>query len=387
MKTIGYVLSTFPVLSETFVGNEMRGMQALGHEVVPISLCRPTQPYQPDDQVLAEITQYGDQLSRNAALKFLLARLHHLPQALFFALRQKGLPVLSLLSQAAKVALIAKRHQCSHLHAHFALESAATAIVAARLLGISVSFVGHGFDVYAHPSDLQLKLQSADLGVAVCRTMLEDFRQLAPGCQLEEINCGIDPEAYHFDPNPSPQQRLLFIGRLAEKKGLHHVIEALSRLPVHERPGLDIVGHGEQRDRLEKLAKDRGISDSVTFMGVKDSQWIRDNAHDYLALVAPFCLAANGDRDTGPLVLKEAMAVGLPVITTRFMGCNQIVSNNTGFFVDSGDIEGLVRAIRSVRRLPPHERLSLVQRARTRVAHFFSIERQVRSLSTCIETL
>ncbi|MCP5208398.1 MAG: glycosyltransferase [Hahellaceae bacterium] len=385
MKTVGYVLSNFPVLSETFVGTEIRAMQTLGHKVIPIAFNRPTEGYQPDDAALQRVTRYIDSVDKKRAIKHFFKSPYGWLAALKFSLRQQGISTQSLLLQGAKVALLAKASGCQHLHAHFALHTAATAIVAAKLLGITVSFVGHGFDVYASPWDLPLKLQYADFAVAVCQQMDADFRALQPRASTLLVHCGIELEKFPYSPNAMPENRLLFIGRLTEKKGLPLLINALSDIPDAERPILDIIGKGEIQSALQEQVQAMRLGPWINFLGARDSQWIRQHASQYLGLVAPFCAAKNGDKDTGPLVLKEAMALGLPVISTYFMGCPEIVGENAGLLVPTNDIRALSSAIMQLKSLPSEGRVHLASLARQRIESLFSSSYQAQKLSCAIE--
>jgi glycosyltransferase involved in cell wall biosynthesis len=267
------------------------------------------------------------------------------------------------------------------------LHTTATAIVASKLAAVQVSFVGHGYDVYATPADLALKLKHADFAVAVCAEMKLLFEQLAPNTQVFPIACGIDPVRYSFTPKPSAQcnGRLLFVGRLTEKKGLATLLTALSAIPASARPSLDIVGSGHLESALKSQCKRLHVTDFVNFLGNQTSEWIIDHAADYLALCAPFCEAENGDRDTGPLVVKEAMALGLPVITTAFMGCKEMLDDRCGFLVTPNRIDQLHHAIVRVQHMQEPERLSLLIAARERLETLFTSARSGRQLATAVE--
>jgi glycosyltransferase involved in cell wall biosynthesis len=385
MKSIGYVLAEFPVLSETFVGNEMRTMQVLQHQVIPIACSRPKGPTQPDDQLLAQSTHYLTDVNRLALLRLLMRHPIGCCKAAYLALQQRGIRPRSALLMAAKIATVASTQHCQHLHAHFALQSATGALLAARWLGITVSFVGHGYDVYATPADLAMKLEQADFAVAVCYQMQLDFLQLAPAAKVALVPCGIALDKFQFSNSPSSSKRLLFIGRLTEKKGIINILNALAALPESERPGLDLVGDGELKTAIASQITQLNLDRYVRLLGSQNSDWIRQHATDYLALVAPFQIAANGDRDTGPLVLKEAMALGLPVICSRLMGCVEIVDHTSGYLVPSGDPVRLSAAIRQVLQLSAAERSALIYRARSRVEQRFNVVALCRLLSQQIE--
>lgn len=385
MKKIGYVLTDFPVFSETFVGTEMRAMAAKGHTILPFAFFSDPTKGQLADADLAKKTSLIGSVDNLSAVFFLLKKFTRLRHAFNFVRQQKGLPKKSLLIQGAKLALLSQRQNVQHLHAHFALNSAATAIVAAKLLGISVSFVGHGYDVYATPSDLNLKLSTADFSVAVCEQMKWDFEAISPASRTIVVECGIDLSRYHFEPTLEHNNTLLFIGRLTEKKGIDTLLESLATLPSSQRPKLHIVGNGEDKDKLLTLSSELALQNHVEFLGPRSSQWIQANAPHYTALVAPFREAKNGDRDTGPVVVKEAMALGLPVITTYFMGCLDILTPTTGARVQTNNSAQLAEAITHVLSLDSKSRLSLLQEARERVEQNYDANVTTNKLSTAIE--
>jgi colanic acid/amylovoran biosynthesis glycosyltransferase len=196
LKTIGYVLADFPVLSETFVGNEMRAMEQHGHRIVPIVMHLSEGPAQSIDRELAKSAKLPSKVSTFRVLQTLIRPSRQFGSALSFVLRQKRLPKLSLLWNSVKIAALAQDSNCEHLHAHFAGGATAHAIVAARWLGVGVSFICHGHDVYSEPEDLELKLSRADTVIATCNDMAADLSRLAPKCPIEIIACGVDPSGF-----------------------------------------------------------------------------------------------------------------------------------------------------------------------------------------------
>lgn len=383
MKTLGYVLGEFPVMSETFVGCEMRAMIKLGYQVQPLTFVSQKQTGQPIDQALVKNTHIIAGVKRQQAAWQWLQHPLRIWRTMRFIQQQQGLPKSSLMLACGQLAHYVQRHQIDHLHAHFALHTTATAIACALLTGCKVSFVGHGYDVYATPKDLALKLKKADFSVAVCADMLRDFKQQTPAVHL--INCGIELTRYPFKGQTHHNGRLLFIGRLVEKKGLLDLLTALAALPKTDRPHLDLIGEGPQRAELERCSQQLRLTEHVHFLGSQPSDWIIEHAAHYLALCAPFCEAKNGDRDTGPVVVKEAMALGLPVITTRFMGCQEMLTQNTGYLVKPNAPHQLAKAIVSVKQLNSSQRKTLLSQARYRLEQYFSSDLSAQKLARAIE--
>ncbi len=382
MKSIGYVLGDFPVFSETFVGDEMRAMAKRGHKVVPIVMRLRDGPAQTADRILARDARTLSSTSAKAALRTLLRPGANPAPALAYLLKQKRLPRKSLMWNAMKIAAIAREEGCDHLHAHFAGGAAAHAIVAARWIGASVSFVCHGHDVYAELEDLPAKLASADAVVAVCNDMASDLLALEPRSKIATVHCGADPNAFQPVRDVEPARKLLFIGRLVEQKGIDDLLTALA---MQGSATLDIVGDGPLMAHLKDRAEALGVSDRVGFLGARPREWLLEHGPRYFGLVAPFKSAPDGSRDTGPLVIKEAMAMELPVVGTRYMGIKDIVVPETGFLAEPGDPASLAAAIDRLMRLSFPERAEMGRRARVRMVERFSLDVSSQALSRVFE--
>ncbi|BDY04920.1 glycosyltransferase [Ferrimonas sp. YFM] len=381
MKSIAYVIPSFPVLSETFVVNEMTAMAELGHKILPIAL--ETRPEVDNELhrhwVRHMVTPWN--VSKLSLAKMLM-RAPFNPELWRFLASQSGFSARGLLLLGVRIAVQAKG--CDHIHAHFAQHSAAAAIVAARLLGITVSFVGHGADVYRAPADLELKLRHSDLSIAVCREMREMF---SPHCKgiTALVPCGIDTNKFSRQAPSEGDKRLLFVGRLVEKKGLDTLLMAMALLGDPELE-LDIVGDGPLKQQWQTLAKAMGLT-GVRFLGARPQSWLASEGSHYLAMVAPYRVAKDGDRDTGPLICKEAMAMGLPVIASSLMGLKELVSSRTGFRVRPDDPQSLKRAIRALLAMPEAERQKLGLKGRERVRRHYELKLQARRLSSLVEAL
>lgn len=383
MRTIGYVLGSFPVLSETFVGDDMRAVMARGHRLAFVVMRRRTEAAQPDDMRLAE---QAIDLRGLDAWEALSAAAHpsaSAVEALLFCRRQTRLPVRSLIWNGLKIAAAFRRAGVEHIHAHFSGGTAAHAIFAARWMGVSVSFICHGHDVYAEPEDLALKLRSADGVVAVCDDMASDLRAIEPQARVQRIACGVDPSAFVPVQDGTENDRFLFVGRLVPCKGVDDALIAVAASPSDVR--LDIVGDGPQRAALEQQAQALGLGERVRFLGARDRSWLAREAAHYRGLVAPFKPDVDGTRDTGPLVVKEAMAMALPVLTTRQMGLKETVAPETGVLVEPGDAGALGVALSALVRMTPEERRAMGLRGRERVMRHFTLERQGALLSGLFE--
>lgn len=385
MKRIAYLLADFPVLSETFVGNEIRAMEDHGHPVFPIIMNRRDGAAQPEDKLLADRSALLADLPSGVTTFGWLAP-HSLLRAFPFLRAQSLLGKASLLYQGARIAAFLARENIDHIHAHFAGGAAAHAIIAARLAGITCSFVCHGHDVYSEPQDLEAKLRHADLVVSVCRDLTLDLLAFEPAAHVVDVPCGTNPHRFQRREGES-NGRLLFIGRLVEQKGLEDALEALASLPEGKRPALDIVGDGPLRPVLETQTRELGLDGGVRFLGAQPASWFAANGPAYRGLIAPFKCAADGSRDTGPLVIKEAMAMGLPVISTAFMGVKETVTPETGWLVPPADPIALRGAVLALLAQSKTDRAGMAAAARARVEALFTLAGSARRLSDAMEAL
>ena len=318
MKKIGFVIPCFPVLSETFVGVQIRSVQSIGH---PISIYafEGHSHYQPLDEILYQQCQYLSP-SDPYSIKQLLFSTHRCHS---FLQQQSGFSYLSLLKQGMQLAHRVAKDGCDHLHAHFAWHSAATAIVAAKALNISISFVTHGDDVYLNPQDLNEKLENTHFVCAVTRKMQSEL-QVQTKTPIHHLPCGIELNHYknqlsHWSTKP---KRFIFIGRLVEKKGIDILLQALSQ--SSQTIDIDIVGDGPLLNELQNTVEEKKLQ-KVHFLGNKTADWLNTHANQYQALIVPFKIAQNGSQDAAPLVIKEAMMLGIPIITTNLAGCNEML--------------------------------------------------------------
>ncbi len=140
--------------------------------------------------------------------------------------------------------------------------------------------------------------------------------------------------------------RILFVGRLVERKGVTHLIEAVRRLPPDSRPRLTVIGDGPERTSLEaQIARD-GLSGRVTVRGRVSEAELKDAYASSDVLVLPSILDARGDTEGLGVVLLEAMSYGVPVIGSNLGGITDIVRDGeTGLLVPPGDPLQLAAAL------------------------------------------
>lgn len=372
-----YVLVRFPVLSETFVRDEIEALRDAGHQVMTVSI----EGGPGADLALGTVrARSGWVLRRVASL------LRHRPDS---AARALSLPLLSpgmrlkLLAAAEE----ARRAGVDTVHAHFAYGNADAAEVIGTALGTGHSLTAHAHDIFVERAHLGRRLAACRRIVTVCRYNRDHLVEEFPGVRdrITVIPCSTrvpDPGA---DPETEPGRAeglILATGRLVEKKGFDDLIAALS---MTEQPcSAVIIGSGPLESDLAILAERVGVSDRVRMLGALDHQ----ATLDWYGRAGLFCLpckiAADGDRDSMPVVVKEAMAAGLPVVSTSAVGVPEMVTDGvSGILVPPSDPPALARALDSL-LADAGRRRAMGRAGRRLVAERFDLRDQAVAVAVAI---
>ena len=382
MKHIAIVVPEFPIASETFVVTEIRALAKAGHQVTVFCFVkRESAVTLPVNVDVIDVNTASNKQVSTFVVKHPLA----MTKAFNCAKHQHAVATHLLLIYGAKLAYLADKYHCEHFHCHFMHCSLAYTLVAARWLEITTSSVDHGRDVYENNDDIRFKLSACSFNIAECQDMIEKFQQLGAK-HLHLLHSGVDVSRFPAHPAPPHKQlELLFVGHLVEKKGIVYALEALALIAESKRPHLDIVGQGPSQKQLYNLIKKLKLKSFVRLLGYRSPHWIAQKGANYDGFVAPFCVSEDGDRDSGPVVLKEAMAMGLPVITSDIMGCREIVTEDTGYIVASKDVFALKLAIEALIQCQNNAPEKMRNLARQRVEQCFNAQVQAHRLSHLIE--
>jgi colanic acid/amylovoran biosynthesis glycosyltransferase len=396
-RSVGYVLRKFPVLSETFILNEILALEARGVEVhvFPLAPTRDPRFHEGVTRMKATIHYVPELADWRTLLRHarrLAARNRPLYRRQLFRVLRTGRPMLLWrFLQASWVADRARRLGVSHLHAHFANRPATVAQQASALIGIPFSFTAHAFDIYREVDHrvLARKMRDAQFTVTVSRYNVDFLKTVGNGSsgRIELIRNGIDLSRFRPAPrSPDGPFSILAVARLVEKKGLALLIQACREL--RDR-GLEfhceIVGKGAQRAQLERLIREWNLSAHVSLVGPLPQQEIVDRYHRAHVLVLPCIVGEDGNRDGLPVSIVEALACGLPVISTDVTGIPEAVHDGrNGFVVPSGDVPALTAAIERL-MLDRELRARLASAARTSVEEEFDERRTSARLHAMLE--
>lgn len=351
-----YVLKRFPRLSETFILRELLELEALGATVgVDSLLPREIGPVQAECGRLRARVRY---LPRRPRL--------WRPSTLAAHTRLAGRHPGRWLSVAARAArhggwrtflragLVADRALVEGypaLHAHFATAAAEVARDAGALTGLPVTVTAHAKDVFAATNAAVLpdRLRGVRAVVTVSRFNAAHLRGVLPGVPVHLVPNGVALAP----PLPAPADGpVLCIARLVAKKGVDVLLRAVAVLPADVR--LEVVGGGPLAGELRALARELGVADRVRFTGPLPFAGPGPSVLDALARCSVVALAArvapDGDRDGLPTVLVEAMARGLPVVSTTTAGIPELVVDEvTGLLVPSDEPAAMAAALHRLR--------------------------------------
>ena len=367
--TVAYLTKRFPRLSETFILDEVLGLEAAG---VPLRLYAIGDPgedvVQPDvGRVKSPVVYlkasggWRERVADVAATISAHARLSgRFPRryagiVLYIARRRRHLSTVRNFAQAGRLALQLEADDARHLHAAFAHGPASVAHFVHLLTGLPFSFSAHAKDLYTSAPDLLARKVSDARFVLTCSQSATDaMLEIAgeDGAKVLFASHGVNTERFTTAPSrPTPAGststlRVLAVGRLVAKKGYPVLFEALAAL---EREGrlveCTVIGSGTDRAQLEALVGELGISPRVTFLGARTHQQVAASYHDADVFVQASVVLANGDRDGIPNSLLEAMASGLAVVASDVAGIPEVVADGSGLLVPPGDPVALASAL------------------------------------------
>lgn len=208
----------------------------------------------------------------------------------------------------------------------------------------------HGADAYALRGRAAhvLKQFVIDAAAAVLPVSTDIARVLQLPQDTPVLRMGVDGTEIRRrvgERAPRPGQ-LLFVGRLAEKKGVDVLLEAVAQVPD---ASLTILGDGPDRAALEARASALAVADRVTFLGRRPKDDVLAEMRVAVAVVIPSRIAADGDMEGTPVVLAEAMGAGVPVVASDIAGMAECIDDRvTGLLVPPGDVAALADALRTI---------------------------------------
>lgn len=389
---IAIAMKGYPRLSETFIAQELLGLQQRGLPFAIWSLRRPTDAarHLMHREITAPVSYLPEYLREEPArvlcgVLAALARPAMLRLAILFVRDLWRDPTRNRLRRFGQACVMARELPIgiAHLHVHYLHTPASVIRYAALLRGIGWSFSAHAKDIWTTPDwEKREKIADAAWGVTCTRDGHAELARLAGReGKVALLHHGLELARFPAPPasreprtgaSPGDPVRFVSIGRAVEKKGFDDLLTALAALPPDLHWRLTHIGGGEKLAALRTQAAALGLAERVVWAGPKPQADVVDALRAADLFVLPSKLAGDGDRDGLPNVVMEAASQALPIVATDFAGIPEFVRQDVeGVLVPPGDIPALTRALAAL-AADPARRQALGAAAFARLSGEFS---------------
>jgi len=416
---LAYLVNLYPLLSETFIVSEVKNLEQAGLNVQVFSLFKP-KPNQNElaDAALKEQTLYWTpylRLSKLLPAHFFFLTRHPLAylKTLSYAFRHRNRSASFVSLIRGSMNGVEQRRQMSHsdrqnillhfflvmpfaamilregytwVHAAFANIPSSFALLTLRLTGVAYSVSAHAMDIFIRPELLEEKFNHARFVVTCNRYnktyLLENYSGIQ-GEKIHPIYHGSDLD--HFNtiaPNEQVEPPvLLSVGRLVKKKGLGVLLQTALILMEKKVPfQIWIVGEGPERSWLELFCRINHLHERVKFWGAIPPDQVKKFYQQATLFVLPCVQDENGDRDGIPNVIAEAMAMRLPVVSSRLSAIPELVEDQvTGRLIPPNDPRELAAVLQELLE-QPDKAAQMGARGRIRVEEVFDARKTMQEL-------
>lgn len=360
------VVKGYPRLSETFIAQELRGLELAGLELVIVSLRHPTDKkrHAVNDEIAADLLYLPEYLYQEP-LRVL--------RGLWAALRRPGFwptlrgflgdllrdPSPNRLRRFGQAAVLVGEWPAGGiwLHAHFIHTPASVADYAARIMGMGWTVSAHAKDIWTSPDwELAGKLARARWAVTCTASGHDHLQTLAAdparvhlsyhGLNLERFPPFTDTRPARDGSDPAHPVRIVSVGRAVPKKGYDVLLRALALLPEGLHWRFTHLGGGAEREALQRLAADLGIAERTAWQGAVEQSEVLA-AYRQSDLFALACrITEDGDRDGLPNVLVEAASQGLACLSTAISGIPELfTAGENGWLTPPDDPQAFAAAL------------------------------------------
>jgi len=384
---IAILVKQFPKLSETFVLGEVASLTDHGVDLRIFSMSEPSEAIQqPDAARFLEPVTYLCRTSRMRAYFALFVSLLRKPMRIiaFLRIAKRNRELLHTLGA---ILAASQSNRISHIHAHYISEPAALADAAASMRSsMTFSVSAHAKDIYLTPADEIAERLNNALFVATCtRHNYQYLRNLTPTNRYRVylVYHGIDTE--HFAPKHKPDSQqpplILSVGRFKEKKGFDLLIKACAKLAATHTPfQCDIIGYGDQEQHLKSLISSHVLNHFVRLRSAVAHSELRDIFHTADIFTLPCRITSDGDRDGIPNSMLEAMASGVPIVSTPVSGIPEVIREGVnGLLIEPENVGAIAKAIQTLLD-DPALRSKLGSSGRDTVLQHFSWEQNILPL-------
>jgi glycosyltransferase involved in cell wall biosynthesis len=398
-RRVAYIVRSFPRLSQTHILNEVLGLERLGHTIQIFAMARSGETLlQEGVASLRNRAEYLDgalqrslgavvlehvEIARKAPVRYVatmmfLSRRRDLTAGYTTTTRFRSF--MQAVHLAARISRRARSDEdgFDNVHCHFAHDPTLIALLLKKLTGMPYSFTAHARDMYQiPPSSLAARIEHASAVVSICQVNIDYMRQVAPDAtngKFRVVHTGIDVDAWR-PPEEDRVSRaipvIVVVSRLVAKKGMLDLVAALGLVKDRGREFRCVIyGDGPMREELATAISRLSLKGDVELAGACTQARLRRvlQEADVFALT-PF-VTDDGDREGLPSVILEAMACGLPVVSTAVAGIPEaVLDGETGLLAQPHDVEGIATHLESLlgddalrRQLGANARAAIVTR-------------------------
>ncbi len=402
---LAVIVKGYPRLSETFVAQELAGLEDQGLRFDIWSLRRPTdRATHPIHARIRARVRYLPEYLRRAPIRVARGLASQLLRAGFWRAARVWLGdlvrdrTLNRVRRFGQAAVLARElpPETRFLYVHFLHTPASAARYAALMRGLEWGFAAHAKDIWTIPAwEKREKLAEARFGVTCTGVGAAHLSALAPDPRkMALVYHGLDLSRFPEPPagrpprdgrDPADPAVLVSVGRLVEKKGYDDLLAALARLPAELAWRFVHIGGGALKDRLAQDAARLGVADRIDWRGAQAQSAVIEALRAADLFVLPSRVAADGDRDGLPNVLMEAASQRLPVISTDVSAIPEFVAGPAyGRLVPERDPAALADAIAAA-LADPVGRAAQAAALRARLESAFGAEAGVRAVSERLE--
>ncbi|MGP8330214.1 MAG: glycosyltransferase [Methanosarcinaceae archaeon] len=393
-RKVAYILDIFPKLSETFVFNEIVELEKQNVEVLLFSLIRNQEAVvHPGAANLLLKTKFledrqGKIKKIGALILLLFLRLRNVINSYRIVKEWQDKPARYHLRQASVLALRLLCSGVQHIHAHFAMQAAEYAMFSSLLSGIPYTFTAHAYDIFLHQKLLKKKMDFAKYVFTVSNYNKKYLLKVNPDYDQHKIKiiiCGVNPKEF-FPLSEETTSRpnylkILTVGRLEKKKGFTYLIEALHLIKGRNiKFKCRIVGSGSQYHILKQQIQQYNLVSDCLLLGAQNQEQVKNHLAWADVFILPSIIAQNGNRDSMPVVLQEAMAMAIPIIATNVAAIPELVRDGAGILVPPKDNRALSNAIMQFNQLPFEAKRRMGKIGRKIIARDFNIENKTIQL-------
>lgn len=391
MKKVAYMMSRFPKLTETFILYEIITLEKQGVSVEIFPLLR-----EYPDTMHKEAQELTDRAHFHPFIstKILSAHWYFLRKDFRTYFKMIGevlggtfgsanffFGALGILPKTVRFAYEMDRLDVEHVHAHFASHPAIAGLIVNRLTGIPFSFTAHGSDLHVEKKMLGEKIRASHFATTVSfynkELMVKEGGENSRE-KIHVVRCGVDTKL--FSPsekkNTDAPFQILCVASFEEVKGHQYLVEACKILNDQNLSfECHLVGYGPLKNNITDLIKSLDLNDKFHVHGGLPRNEVLEMVKNADVFVLPSVPTKQGKREGIPVVLMEAMASGLPVISSRLSGIPELVEHEkSGILVEPRDSDALAKTLIDMMR-NPDDRIRMGQAGREKIINEFDLEK------------